>query len=115
MTAFAVHDLQEVTAEIAALDRRLQDASQTTLVDELRADLEELRASKKDLEWQVLVLKAKAGELTPPDEIETSQDADEWLAWAGVNHHQQGCSCRHCLEARGLLAYSMQFAHERLT
>ncbi len=103
MTAVAV-ELHEVTAEIAALDRRLQDASQSSQVEELREEIEELRASKKDLERQVLVLKAKAGELNPPQTIETSQDAEEWLAWARVNFHHEGCSCHRCPIARSIQA-----------
>ena len=61
-----------------------------------------LEAENRTLRQALLNAQARAGEIEPPDAIETTRDAQVWLAWARANHHQAGCLCHRCPEARVL-------------
>lgn len=55
-------------------------------------------------QWELLVTRARAGELTAPERIGSKRDAYTWLAWARANLHQAGCMCHRCMASRRALS-----------
>ena len=74
-----------------------------TVHDDIAERAARLEAENHALQHALLKAMARAGELEPPDAIETARDAQVWLAWARANHHQAGCLCHRCPEARAVL------------
>jgi hypothetical protein len=71
--------------------------------DEASALVRELQEQNRLLAHQLLLAQVRAGEISPPAAIATTEDAAIWLAWAHANHHQAGCLCHRCPRARQLV------------
>lgn len=54
-------------------------------------------------QWELLMARARAGDLAAPERIDSKRDAYTWLAWARANLHQAGCMCHRCMAARRAL------------
>jgi hypothetical protein len=66
------------------------------------APQDELEQKLAQTKHELLLAKARAGELALPTVITTKEQADVWLAWAKAHHHTPGCLCHRCPEARQL-------------
>jgi hypothetical protein len=81
-------------------------ATADALIDELQrleVAATRIRDERDRMEAEMLVAKARAGELEPPQQVTTVREARAWMAWAKANGHQEGCLCHRCPKARQLL------------
>jgi len=66
--------------------------------------VEALIDENQRVQWDLMVARARAGELEPPAGIDSKEDAYTWLAWARANLHQAGCMCHRCMASRRALS-----------